>query len=449
MAINDWVLKREAMMEKVLQDTQTGLFTYALTDPNNSKHLDNVVKAQRKWHKSTPHAYLEEVGNLCRRFFKSNTPDTTAFFIASDIDAFKARIEANRNPAGARREPAWHAEPVHVLTALDQDRIHSFRDSVRARKLDQRLYYLNADSAEVWHELINAGDYRQYDWCRDALKTLARSLAWGKELADGTLETIVMLGGGGSASKDVEMLSALVDARYREGSPRKTNYVLLDISPHMVSATMSRIKKYFRREPLADALIHVRGIVADMLEIRQIRSLLRVGGSRTAWFLTGGTIGNMSERAVLSAIEEVAEDGDLLAIGIDTYDAAYPADARRAILAKYRPEMMQDFLHTPIGVLVRHLDRDLSSATLRELIKPDVVDGRQKGYSDLDDALTAEVRLDLGKDGTFTLLTSTRYDEDGFVRWVEMRGWKKIELFSASDPSSYFRQAFFRRLKAA
>ena len=448
MAIKDWFLKRDAMMEEVLQDTQTALFTYALTDPNNSKHLENVVKAQRKWNKSTPQAYLQEVGNLCQRFFKSKTPDTIAFFINSDIDAFKARIEAKRDPVGGKGEPAWHAEPVHVLTALDQDRIHSFRDSVRARKLDQRLYYLNADSAEVWHELINAGDYRQYDWCRDALKALVRSPAWTKALADGKVETIVMLGGGGSASKDVEMLSALVDAKYREGAPRKTNYVLLDISAHMVSATMSRIKKYFRREPLADALIHVRGIVADMLEIRRVRSLLRVSGSRTAWFLTGGTIGNMSERAVLSAIEEVAEDGDLLVIGIDTYDVAHRDEARDAILAKYRPEMMQDFLHTPIGVLVRHLDRDLSSAALRQCIHPDVVDGRQKGYSDLDDALTAEVRLDLGEDGVFTLLTSTRYDEDGFARWVEKRGWETIEVVRGADPSSHFRQAFFRRANA-
>lgn len=448
MAVKDWSLKRTLMMEEAHQDTQIGLFTFALTDPNNANHLDNVVRAQRKWHKSTPRDYLEEIGNLCRKFFRQDTPETRAFFISSSFDDFKERLEAARDASAERAEPAWYAEQVHVLTAVDQDRILSFRDSVRARRLDQKLYYLNADSAEVWHELINDGDYRQYDWCKNALRSLIRSDAWAGAVADGTLESIVMLGGGGSTSKDVEILSALVDAQYRKGAPNKTNYILLDISQHMVSASISRLKNYFRREPRADPLIHVRGIVADMLELNRIPSLLRIKGTRNAWFLTGGTIGNLSERAVFSAIEAAAEPGDLLAIGIDTYDASRSEAARSAILEKYSPEMMQDFLRTPISVLIHHLDRDLSSSRVRERIKPDVVDGRQKGYSDLDHALTAEVLLDLGKDGTFTLLTSTRYDEAGFVAWVERRGWKKIEIFSAADPKSNFRQAFFRRVNA-
>lgn len=445
MGIVDWFEKRKVIGEELSQNTVKGIFALAVANPDDGARVNSVYDAQKKWGESMPMMYGAEVAKLSLLVLGSDAPETIDFFKSSEIARFKERVVASRPSRRGRTQPSWYNEPFHDLTAMDHDHLHSFADSVADRRLDQRLYYMNADSADVWHRLINAGDYRQYDWCRESLRVLIRSEAWAAAVADGTLESIVMLGGGGSASKDVELLSALVEAGYREGAKRKTRYVLVDISQHMLSASFKPIKQYFRREPKADPLLTVRGFVADMMSLGRIKGLLREGASRNAWFVTGGTIGNCSEKALLTSIERAASPGDLLAIGIDTYD---PSDLERAsatILEKYRPEMMHDFLRTPVGVLVHHLDRDMSPTALRSAIRPVIVNGRDKGYSDIKGALTAEVRLDLDDDDAYTLLTSTRYDEQAFASWLEARGWETLGIFTSPDTASTFRQVLARR----
>jgi hypothetical protein len=447
MGIVDWLKKREVTRIELLQDTVKGIFALAVANPNDGARINSAYDAQKKWGESMPTMYGAEIAKLSLLVLGSDTPETIAFFKHSEIAEFEKRVAASRPARRGRAQPSWYNEPVHDLTAMDHDHLHSFTESVEDRRLDQRLYYMNADSADVWHRLINAGDYRQYDWCRESLRVLIRSEAWAAAVADGTLESIVMLGGGGSASKDVEMLSALVEAGYRQGAKRKTRYLLLDISQHMLSASFRPVKQYFRREPKADPLLTVRGFVADMMSLGRIKRLLRESTSRNAWFITGGTIGNCSEKALLTSIERAALPGDLLAVGIDTYDSSDRERASAAILEKYRPEMMHDFLRTPVGVLVHHLDRDLSPTALRSAIKPVIVNGKDKGYSDIRGALTAEVRLDLDDDDAYTLLTSTRYDQRAFTTWLEARGWETLGVFTSPDPASTFRQVLARRLE--
>lgn len=450
MPIVDWHLKRDIMKIELSEDTYKGIFFHALSNKNDPERYQSLLDASKKWDESSPSpAYYGEIANLCNLLFKDGGRDAIQFFVDSDADAFKARIVRARN-GGSEAVPQaeWYSESDHVLIALDEERSQSVRASLRSRRLDQKLYYMNVDSADVWHELINIGAYRIYDWCRESLRTMVRSPAWNQALAIGDVETLVALGGGGSASKDFEVLSALVDMNYRSNAPSKTRYVLVDISPHMLMSSMSRIKHYFRREPRANDLVKVEAFAADMLRLSELKPRLRKSNSRNAWFLTGGTIGNFNESELVGSLDKAALPGDLLVVGMDTYDPDGIDASRLRIKDKYRPELMQDFLATPMGILLHHLNSDMPVRKLRERIEVDVVDGSKLGYSVIDGALTAEVKLILGDDDAYTLLTSTRYDLDAFVAWFVARGWKWLGQTAPAEKSATFRQVLFEKVKA-
>lgn len=447
MPIVDWNLKRDVMKDEFGEDTYKGVFFHALIVKTDAERYHAFMEAAKKWDESSPsQAYHPEIANLCKRLFGQGLREDVQFFIDSDIGQFKERIVMARTGTPSPPLNEWTADSHHVLIALDEERSHSIRSSMRSRRLDQRLYYMNIDSADVWHELINVGSYKMYDWCRESLRALMRSQVWKVAIADNKLETLVMLGGGGSASKDFEVTNALADMNYRANQPTKTRYILVDISPHMLMSSMSRIKRHVRRQPKTNQLFTVEAYVADMLRLGELKKCLRTEGGRNAWFLTGGTIGNFNERKLVTSLESIALPGDLLAIGVDTHDPSRTDESASVLKEKYHRESMQDFLQTPLSILANNLDLDVSVKRLRERLKVEVVEGRKHGYSDVDDTATVEVSLDIGDGDSYTLLTSTRYQLDSFIGWFQVRGWKAIGQFASADTSATFRQVLFEKM---
>lgn len=321
--IRDWHKKLEVIQTLLGFAHKNQVYTWAVNQAGagsrESDRAESFEGAAKKWESNAPSdMYKDELVQLSILVFNDARPETLNFFKESSIDEFNARraaLKAANDRLADDDRQDWELSDHHVLLALDQERILSVRESMKSRRLDQRLYYMNIDSAQAWQELINSGDYQLYNWCSESLGVMMHSNTWKAALASGDIESVVMLGGGGAATKDIKILSALVDAEYRKGQAEKTRYVILDISPHMISSSILKIKKYFQREPAASKLFHVESFVADMLGVAGFKRHLRRRQSKNLWFITGGTIGNFNEGRLVEVLNQMALPEDLLAIG--------------------------------------------------------------------------------------------------------------------------------------
>lgn len=461
MPIKFWHMKLDVMKDEFGESTNKGVLFHGLSNKTDAERYHAFGEAAKKWDESSPSAtYHTEIGNLCEKLWHQHDQKAIQFFIESDIDQFKQRTVKARHKLAVPASAEWFSESHHMLIALDEERGQSLRASLNSRRLDQRLYYMNVDSADVWHDLINTGAYKIYDWCRESLRAMVNSKEWKEALASHEIGTFVALGGGGSASKDIEILNSLVEESYRNNYQEKTNYILLDISSHMLASSISRIKRYFRREPRAHKLLTIQAFAADMFRLSELKSRLRNGKSRNVWILTGATFGNFNEGKFITELEKVSSVGDLFVVGVDTYNPITIREDIIKIKQKYNTEFMLDYLATPISILLNHLDPDMRIRDLPKRIKTKVVDGRKASYSDIDRALTAEVRLVLRSDANSddkegdeeedrdacTLLTSTRYESQALIEWLAGRGWKRLGESVPPEKGATYRQMLFEKV---
>jgi hypothetical protein len=470
--IRDWHKKLEAIQALLGFGHKNQVYTWAVNQAGaggrESDRAESFEGAAKKWESNAPSdMYKDELTQLSVLVFNDARAEALTFFKESSIDEFnerRAALKVANDGLAEDDRPDWELSDHHTLLALDQERILSVRESMKSRRLDQRLYYMNIDSAQAWQELINSGDYQLYNWCSESLGVMMHSNTWKAALASGDIESVVMLGGGGAATKDIKILSALVDAEYRKGEAEKTRYVILDISPHMISSSILKIKKYFQREPAAGKLFNVESFVADMLGVAGFKRHLRRRQSRNLWFITGGTIGNINEGRLVEVLNQMALPEDLLAVGIDTYDAENLTTQKDAILKKYKPTAILEFLATPLSILLHQIhvggrrSNRIPTKPLGQSISVDLVDGRQAGYSDIDGSMTVEVKLVLEEqqrangppqdDDSYTLLTSTRYDLEAFQHWFLIRGWRTIGVFAPPESHATFRQVLLQRASA-
>ena len=468
--IRDWHRKLEVIQGLLGFAHKNQVYTWAVNQAGpggrEGDRADSFEGAAKKWENNAPSdMYRDELVQLSLLVFNDPRPETLTFFKEASIEAFnerRAALKAANDRRADEDRQDWELSDHHTLLALDQERILSVRESMKSRRLDQRLYYMNIDSAQAWQELINSGDYQLYNWCSESLGVMMHSNTWKAAMAPGDIETVVMLGGGGAATKDIKILSALVNAEYRKGEPEKTRYVILDISPHMISSSILKIKKYFQREPTAGRLFNVESFVADMLGVAGFKRHLRRRQSRNLWFITGGTIGNFNEGRLVEVLNQMALPEDLLAVGIDTYDPQNLATQKDLILKKYKPTAILEFLATPLSILLHqihvagHRLSRIPTRPLGQSIGVDLVDGRKAGYSDIDGSMTVEVKLVLeeeqrangpAQDGdSYTLLTSTRYDLEAFQHWFSIRGWKTVGVFAPPESHATFRQVLLQRV---
>ena len=99
--------------------------------------------------------------------------------------------------------------------------------------------------------------------------------------------------------------------------------------------------------------IEVRSIVADMMALERHGSMLR-GDGKVAWFITGGTLGNVDEPLFFESVASQAKDGDWLVVG------AHMVDDREGFLEdleeEYRQEEVQKLVKMPLKGVLAELD---------------------------------------------------------------------------------------------
>lgn len=454
--IKDWDEKIRFMRERLGEDNELGVFRRGVGPDPTGKQGAAFQEAAKKWHEhikdpSRPSDhYRYAFKEWCDLLFDEFDDKVFRFFIDSSEQDFKNRAKGARSKEESILiDQPWFLTDHHTLVALDQDHPRTVRESIRTRQLDQKLYYMNVDSARAWSDLVIQGSYKIYDYCRDSIRSLVNSEEWKDLQNRNDYGMVIMLGGGGSTSKDVEIINSFIDLH--ETVEKTLKYILVDISSHMLSVSVSRLKKFFRSRRSSKLEISLGAVVLDILNLDVLKNFFRDGSRRNIWFLTGGTIGNLSERKFFQSLEAVARSGDLLVLGVDTFEMDQIEEAKEWIHKNYKIEELNEFLATPISILLhatieRGAQSNIVSYHPEKHMKVRAVEGRANGYSDLDNTLTAEVRLEVtpGQD-EYLLLTSTRYHIDTLAKWCQDRGWELKLVVSPPNVKSSFRQLLLER----
>lgn len=330
----------------------------------------------------------------------------------------------------------------------DQDRYHPLwiarglvmeRTKPNRGKIDQKFYFLNPDSAHTWREVISSGQYRQYIECSDALETFLAdedSQIWRKFISSGTADGAIMLGGGGP-SKDMAIIGSMLD---HAPTDSKVHYSLVDISIYMLMSSVQLIDSSLILERRR-ARVELSPVIWDFMNLLGAGPKLRRPGKNVAWFLPGGTIGNLDEQAFFHSISEEAEPGDLLILGAEML-GHQDFEAEKAILTrKYRQPAIRGFLGTPLRAAWHELKLPMSLDEALDNIKIDLVDGLSSRHSTIPGSAAVEIFVEVNGEKT-VLLTSTRYTESSLCEAIARHF--KFEQAVPSGKNKNYKQLIFR-----
>lgn len=170
---------------------------------------------------------------------------------------------------------------------------------------------------------------------------------------------------------------------------------------------------------------------------------LRTGQRPVAWFILGGTIGNVDERSFFRSLREVAKPNDLLIVGAETLSA--DAAASSSVVGKYSIPEVKSFLYPAMQAIWHELNMIGSIEDALGRIETRLVPSPQNEYSTVAGAATVELSLPLDRGRKMVLLTSTRYNADSFYSFARTFKFEH-ELSVPSDLNPNYKLMVFRFL---
>ncbi|MFN2400641.1 MAG: L-histidine N(alpha)-methyltransferase, partial [Gemmatimonadaceae bacterium] len=337
---------RELVEEKVLPEAA------------NSTLVQKVLESIHKWRDHRPRntGGPKEFFDVLARKLRCEPHVTGVMIVDASLRQFidylprevRARQLVGGPPGGERCDDLISLPGGKIRSVLLHKKrpLESIVSGVLSGRVDQRHYYLTPDSADVWNNVVRSEGYPTYDDCKAGLRALLESEVWTSRLTAAAPTTTVMLAGGGAPTKDIVILRNLLSQRYLQDATIR--YCLVDVSVYMLinsqtwlDDTLPSIAGHER--------IELRLIHGDVLDLNPCRPHIRSGGS-VLFGMTGGTIGNLSEKAFFRSLELVSEEGDLLILSADTLDGLDKNDLDQSLTKKYSVPEIDNFVEPAVRV---------------------------------------------------------------------------------------------------
>lgn len=454
--IPDWIAKRD------LIKTLLGRFTWSDVIDSFTREAQEAEKlkdASRRWSTSLPSYLYEPFINRVLEALDAGPRGKTAFrdesilqFVEELPDHHKEtalkhlrataqRVVPINKPPGGSSTQLSGIEGSYFPLMMSRATPYLVSDElIKNGRVEQSICYLTPDSAHVWQALVDAQEYPTYDHCKGSLVSLLESDCWNSLVGAGAYLRIVVLGGGGSPSKDMVFINNLV--KHTAATGAKLTYTITDISPFMIAQSrvmldglLARIKR--------DANVRIETICDNFLTWPGPGP----HEGNTIWAITGGTIGNVSERRFFRSINRIAKSGDLLVVSAATTDGISDQDLTRDLQKTYSHDAMRRFVEPPLKVVLntRSIDESVNSALKR--VKAEIVDAHALELSHVEGGRAVTLNIQFGDDN-YTLLSSTRYPRQNLINYAGRFFWEHISTVE-SPANKNFVQLLLRKLPSS
>lgn len=464
--VRDWDAKRVVM--RVLLNAYTDVDVVDTILGDDPEKADRVKEKFRKWGTSSPRSgESKEFWDLLVQNLGCVAGTTGYQLVRVPIDEFlellpeddrpialKALVVEGYSPGATSKkqqptgvharaldglfppglkEPPSSFRPIMIPTS---GRFDTMFDGVRAGRVNEKHYYLTPEAALTWNALVRAESYPTYDQCKSGLRALVDGEAWKELTEQRAVTSVVMLCGGGSPSKDLVIINAVREQK--AVADQSVDYVILDVSPWMLFSS-----SWYLEETLPGVrggnLTRIIPVCGDVQGMEGLDVFSR-GPGCTLFAITGGTIGNLSERRFFQRMGRVAQEGDLLIISADCLDGETGHAAK--LIAKYNHREMQRFIAPAIHALIREYDLEESFSQAFKRVRVDIAEG-DEALSDVPGS--AAVTLVATVEGReIVIVSSTRYVPDNLVSFAGSEGWAHVATV-ASPLNPSFNQFLFRK----
>lgn len=425
----------------------------------------HVLDSFRKWHSSTPtkKVFRQFFDELARRLGCATTV-TWHDIIFSDLEEFIELLPADRREKARQavsgvealippavsiplRTPSLGTpafdDSVDSMLVPHGGKYESIRTGVSKGQIDMAHYYTEAEAAESWNRLVRADTYPTYDHCKAGLRALVNHDEWRQALSRARPMTAVMLAGGGAPTKDLVILKSMLE---QIPEPGRISMFLVDTSPYMLFNSKAWLDGSLDAEPGLKR-VDVRMVHDNVLNLTSCRNVFRRAGGQVLFAITGGTIGNLKEGSFFTALERVADSGDLLILSADTVDASAVADAlaetERYIEGKYNNREMRRFIASGVSKVMRELAINQPLDAVLERVEARI-SRSACGFSDVPGSWSVRLVLPMNND-EITLVSSTRYVASQLTQFAGQFGWQTLCIVT-SPVNSHYTQFFLRKV---
>jgi hypothetical protein len=328
--------------------------------------------------------------------------------------------------------------PYPSIDLTESRPIETIVDGLGRGRIDQKHYYLGADSANAWFSLVRAEAYPSYDDCKLGLQALVSSDQWKRALSSAQPKSVVMLAGGGAPTKDLLLLRNML-AQPHIGN--QLDYYLVDISLYMLRESRLFIQEHGKTiEGIEKVKVIARERDVLKMTERQREEFHKQGP--VVFTLTAGTIGNLSESAFFTSLNQASSDGDLFVLTADTIEGPLSDDAKNELIGKYSHSALRKFIQPVVQKVLSESGVHERVENAVERVHVDVLPGAQVN-SDIPASWSVVLTLEINRK-PITLLSSTRYEAEQLIQFAAGFGWELVH-HAAGTYSEHFKQFLFRR----
>jgi uncharacterized SAM-dependent methyltransferase len=473
-------LKKNAIVILTKQTTARGLVNWVLTDQD--ERWANTIEQIRqnvpglwssKWGTTRPTdpeyvKFLDalvtklDIGNKNGHWFRS----VSFVDFVRALPREKQSLVEHLLPEGQTLIPYAKIESLLLhIKAHPEASAQAVMKGLQAGTIEQKFCYTSPESALRWYKFISDPAYRQTRECTRALEEFInergsndKPAAWQAYLRTERLKGVVVLGGG-SPSKDQMIFRSMLATKGNQPGTH-LHFSIVDFSHFMALETLLALEEtveYDKRR------IEIRAVCADFenLDDRAQRDIRPNNNDGLAWFMLGGTLGNLNEEKFFRSIRDASLRGDWLIIGIETVDEHVDPDAKQRIIDKYQDNHeLQQFFYAPLMAgwhsrRAQHAGRAHAqhAADIDEALKcPDVqllsIENDETGrYVKVPSSHSLVVRVTVN-DEVKTILKSTRYHERSLVEYARHYQFRFIKSVPSPDNAAY-KILIFERVKRA
>ncbi|MBB1299961.1 L-histidine N(alpha)-methyltransferase [Pseudoalteromonas sp. SR44-8] len=308
--------------------------------------------------------------------------------------------------------------------------------------LDQSAFYQTPESVLRWQQIIEHPLYEGFDACKGTLKKFVKTSHWKSLINSKDFDGCIVLTGGGAPEKDLIITSSIIN----EITPKKPIlHALIDTSSYMLSYSINFIEERINTNlNVLSSYIDFKFLECDIFQLSDL--WLKKKGKNYCWFIPGGTLGNLSEKAVFELLASQCNEGDMLVLGIGIVPTSGRAEdigrLKDQLIEEYKSDEVMDLLKIPIQSLcgVFNQKNNLVENVMKTW-KLDVLEDNES--SDVKGSLTPVASVELESKERVELFKSTRYDLDELILFAKKYRFEYINNISHGDES--YCQVVFKR----